>query len=427
MKNIILLILSLMAGSEAPEEPQENTGDDPNTNEIPEPTDVIFPATFPEQNSKTEEWRKSDVFFLQRTIENAYFRLIVKDKRKDNRTYHCKSNQWKTSANENVNDKRGCKTTVNQTAYGTAETTISCSYLDHCQFKNSFTCKTITLNLNKISTNSSPKSNGKFTLIDTVCGFNLSISNVSSEDAGTYWCGLKKKAWKLPSWTHTNTTTCQKKNNKSKQNITITLKNVRTTDSGTYWCGAENNDKQHSKDFFHKLTLNVAPPAQFTPSLSSAQMTTVSAQNNDPAEDKQPVIVRGFLLMLLALVIMVIAIIAVYKRYSHSKNAGNRAVEQQPKDEYLYEEIPDVLPTSTTTAIYALADFPTNTPDSLHYSTINFQHSSADEPDGEGLVLRPSSASCQYSVIKGSPSSTSFTDPSSRSTDEPIYSTVSKP
>uniref|UniRef100_A0A3Q3B7M4 Immunoglobulin domain-containing protein n=1 Tax=Kryptolebias marmoratus TaxID=37003 RepID=A0A3Q3B7M4_KRYMA len=261
----------------SPEEPQENTGDDPNTNEIPEPTDVIFPATFPEQNSKTED----------------------------------------------------------------------------------FTCKTITLNLNKISTNSSPKSNGKFTLIDTVCGFNLSISNVSSEDAGTYWCGLKKKAWKLPSWTHTNTTTY-------------------------------------------------------------------------PAEDKQPVIVRGFLLMLLALVIMVIAIIAVYKR-KDSFICFNTIVLNvvyffiPSHQEYLYEEIPDVLPTSTTTAIYALADFPTNTPDSLHYSTINFQHSSADEPDGEGLVLRPSSASCQYSVIKGSPSSTSFTDPSSRSTDEPIYSTVSKP
>uniref|UniRef100_A0A8P4K1W9 Immunoglobulin V-set domain-containing protein n=1 Tax=Dicentrarchus labrax TaxID=13489 RepID=A0A8P4K1W9_DICLA len=78
--------------------------------------------------------------------------------------------------------------------YLTAKTTITCDYPENKQRssvkflcrENNFTCEEI------LSTNFSVKSNGTFTLTETNSGFSVSISNVSSHDAGLYWCGVKE-------------------------------------------------------------------------------------------------------------------------------------------------------------------------------------------------------------------------------------------
>ncbi|MED6247158.1 hypothetical protein ATANTOWER_032604 [Ataeniobius toweri] len=109
-----------------------------------------------------------------------------------------------------------------------------------------------------------------------------------------------------------------------------------------------------------------------------------------------------------------------------SEEARDRSSEQHPKEECIYEVIPDGQQT-TVTSVYATVNFPTNDPASLYYSTISFQTSSTENIDGEALVLKPSTSSCQYSVLKYSQSSTALTDPPTRSTDEPLYSAVKKP
>uniref|UniRef100_A0A3B5A8I0 Immunoglobulin V-set domain-containing protein n=1 Tax=Stegastes partitus TaxID=144197 RepID=A0A3B5A8I0_9TELE len=40
-----------------------------------------------------------------------------------------------------------------------------------------------------LSNNSSLISDGRFSITDTESGFGVSISNVSPQDAGVYWCG----------------------------------------------------------------------------------------------------------------------------------------------------------------------------------------------------------------------------------------------
>uniref|UniRef100_A0A3B5MGE2 Immunoglobulin V-set domain-containing protein n=1 Tax=Xiphophorus couchianus TaxID=32473 RepID=A0A3B5MGE2_9TELE len=87
-------------------------------------------------------------------------------------------------------EKTHCKT-LNQTAYRTAKTTIKCDYphmyLSKTKFickENNFTCKSI------LTTKSSKNSTGRFTLTHTSSDFNLSISPVSLNDAGVYWCGV---------------------------------------------------------------------------------------------------------------------------------------------------------------------------------------------------------------------------------------------
>ncbi|KAI3369578.1 hypothetical protein L3Q82_024389 [Scortum barcoo] len=92
-------------------------------------------------------------------------------------------------------EKNGCRKQFIQTAYKLAQTTITCDYSGNksssVQFfckENGFICEDI------LSTESSLKSNGTFSLTETSRGFSVSISNVSSHHAAVYWCGVKPKA-----------------------------------------------------------------------------------------------------------------------------------------------------------------------------------------------------------------------------------------
>ncbi|KAJ4927489.1 hypothetical protein JOQ06_015216 [Pogonophryne albipinna] len=87
----------------------------------------------------------------------------------------------------------GCQGPFIQTAYRTAKTTISCEkkgITPDSRFKffckeNGSICEDI------LSTKSALRSNGTFTLTETEIGFTVSISNVSPQHAGVYWCGVE--------------------------------------------------------------------------------------------------------------------------------------------------------------------------------------------------------------------------------------------
>lgn len=81
-----------------------------------------------------------------------------------------------------------CLTPLNQTAYPTTKTTIACQVPDAKSVQSRFLCKE---EGNMCEDISSKGPRGKFKFTDTSHGFNVSISNVSSEDTGVYWCGLR--------------------------------------------------------------------------------------------------------------------------------------------------------------------------------------------------------------------------------------------
>ncbi|KAK2915541.1 hypothetical protein Q8A73_006135 [Channa argus] len=62
-----------------------------------------------------------------------------------------------------------------------------------CKENDFFICEDI------LPTKSFPKSNRRFTVTDTNSGFIISISDVSSEEAGVYWCGVKSDQGKYRS------------------------------------------------------------------------------------------------------------------------------------------------------------------------------------------------------------------------------------
>lgn len=86
-----------------------------------------------------------------------------------------------------------CPKAFHQIAYRTAKTTIRCDYPED-KYKSwikffckgeGFTCE------DNLSTKSYPKSNRTFTPSNISHSFNMSISNVSSQDDGIYWCGVR--------------------------------------------------------------------------------------------------------------------------------------------------------------------------------------------------------------------------------------------
>ncbi len=90
----------------------------------------------------------------------------------------------------------GCQPPVLQTAYTSAKTTIRCDYPgDKYKSDAKFLCRENDVTCEDIlPINSSLRTNGRFSLTETSSGFNVSISNVSSHDAGVYWCGVDRES-----------------------------------------------------------------------------------------------------------------------------------------------------------------------------------------------------------------------------------------
>ncbi|KAM4588521.1 uncharacterized protein PAE49_002963 isoform 2-T2 [Odontesthes bonariensis] len=369
--------------------------------------------------------------------------LIVEIKHNNPKTPRCNKGSKYLSGSEKATFQyeNDCPKPVIQTAYRTAKTTIKCKFSNTYEF--SFFCKKKQSTCEDIV---STKSDRTLTLMNSSEGVDLSISNVSINHAGLYWCGMKGKdktyflaltqleVKDITNFTKSPTTgknltyfcryhdkdstkfickgedpsTCQRllgtaktdssprfsmKDDKKKKNIDITMIEVKPEDSGMYWCEEETTNKQIV--FIHRMFFNVTntiTTTYTTPPAPSTHASTTTSQGT-----------LGF---------------------SRSRNTGKSAAEQQPKEDYVYEEIQEHhrKPDSVNT-IYTTCNFATSEPLSLHYSTIHFKRNSA--ADGEAMILKPTSYSCQYSTLKCSQRPTYLAvNPPSRSTDEPFYSTV---
>ncbi|XP_044040271.1 uncharacterized protein LOC122870256 [Siniperca chuatsi] len=152
-------------------------------------------------------------------------------------------------------------------------------------------------------------------------------------------------------------------------------------------------------------------PVSSTQSTAASTESRVSTTSSTSPVSSNPIAAayRSFpvlvtvIICVAVLLLFVLIFILIYKRLIHSKNTRNGAAAQYIKEDYVYEEIqqhvqkPDSGNAMNT--IYATANFPTNPSDSLHYSSINFQ-SSSGRAGGEALILKPSSAACEYSTVK---------------------------
>ncbi|XP_038551891.1 polymeric immunoglobulin receptor-like [Micropterus salmoides] len=427
-----LLFLSLMTGCEASSEASKVKGCRKGwveftckypTTETYKHINVVIPKKTTIKSTKKDVWEKNRRISLYHDTKSKTLRVAIKQiQQEDSGTYTCKFNDNEIKKLELEVETDGCQRQFIQTAYRTAKTTITCDYTGK-KYKffckdNGFICEDI------LSTKSSLKSKGTFTLTETNSSFSVSISNVSSHDAGVYWCGvetregsyraalrkikLEVKAFitnftKSPtvgqnltyycknrsdsltnmfickgedpsicqplvstSQPNKNTGKFSMKEDKDKK-YTITVREVTTDDTGTYWCGAETTNETRSNKFFHKMVMTVGG---------------------------SQVVVTVIVCVAVLLLLFVLMLILIYKRFSHLKNTRKQAAAQNLKEEF-QQHIQKPDSGNEMNWIFASVNSPTNPSALLYYSTVYFQSSSACE----ALIVKPGSAACEYSTV----------------------------
>ncbi|KAG8007177.1 Polymeric immunoglobulin receptor [Nibea albiflora] len=342
---------------------------------------VEIPKGRPIEITEGGVWKQEGNISLYHDTKNKKFTVAIKQlQREDSGEYKYKfdlnENNSKEQEEENIKvevEKDGCQGPFNQTAYRTAKTTITCNYkgkrdesdvLFFCK-ENNFTCEDI------LSTESSPKSSGTFTLTETNTGFNVSISEVSSLHAGVYWCGVKSNEGSYragfrkiqleveditnftrsptigqnftywceypnddlinkfickgedPSICEPLVNTMQRNKNtgrfsmeddNKKRKITITVRDVTADDTGTYWCGAKSTDDKHSNPFFNRLSMTVVPPTPNSPTTSSPTLTQPTTASHETDHTSVLNFAVSLSLDLLAFLLMVLVTYFLFKR-----------------------------------------------------------------------------------------------------------------
>ncbi|XP_013771523.1 polymeric immunoglobulin receptor-like, partial [Pundamilia nyererei] len=322
MKLLLLLILYLTTGCESEVRAchhrwAEITCKYPETNNKYQNIDVVLSNGTPVQSFKKDVWEENGRFVLYHDTKNKNLKVAIKHvEEREFGKYSCRffqrSNSPDIQEGKLETEHANCPRTY-LSVYTTANSTITCGYPDvyesHIKFfckKNRFTCEDI------LST-----SKGTFTLTGSSRAFNISISHVTSQDAGDYWCGVESndgsyrlshtqihlKVIDIQPLTSTigQNSTYQCKYNQDasscikfickgedstvckqlvtstepdvnqrfimKENsgsITITVREVTANDSGIYWCGARvpHKHNQTHDDFFDgfHLILETGPP-----------------------------------------------------------------------------------------------------------------------------------------------------------------------
>ncbi|XP_030578920.1 polymeric immunoglobulin receptor-like [Archocentrus centrarchus] len=203
MKFLLLLTLPLMAGCDKVDEARacatgwvQFTCKYPKTFKIYEYTDVLTHRGTTLRSSQKDVWEDKGRFSLYNNTNQGKLKVAVKHlEQEDFGKYQCKlyrSNSPPYIKKWTLEAAGSCQQPSTQSVHRAAKTTITCNYPDDEQVRflckgESFTCEDV------LSTKSPQKSNRRFTLRNTEKRFIVSISDVSSQDAGVYWCGLESK------------------------------------------------------------------------------------------------------------------------------------------------------------------------------------------------------------------------------------------
>ncbi|CAJ1051187.1 uncharacterized protein LOC127372504 isoform X4 [Xyrichtys novacula] len=288
-------------------------------------------------SNQRDGWENHKRFSLYHDTAHHNLRVIIRNlKEKDFGDYKCKfypepGSEYPDERRVEVEEGK-CQETFNQTAYISAQTIIACEYPRAHSSAIKFFCKERgSVCEDIISTDS--QSNGTFSLTGTNEGFNVFISNVSSQHQGVYWCGVKSEhenyragvrkinltAVGIPTSTltvsigQTFTHSCQYPNNAliqkficqghnpstcrtvwkytqsasppdrflikldhHKTNIDITVRAVASEDDGMYWCGAKDSTSLSNRFYAGFRVIVVSSTTSTTCTTQSPSTSSVS-------------------------------------------------------------------------------------------------------------------------------------------------------
>ncbi|KAK2861583.1 hypothetical protein Q5P01_001116 [Channa striata] len=345
--------------------------------------DVVRDEQTITQSTEKNKWEHKGRFSLYHNTTGKYLRVVIKQlKREDFGDYRCKFDPGGKKTNEvdleNVTfPKDGCQKPLNITMNKTDKTIITCGNFEHmygvkflCK-ENGFICEDI------FSTKSSPPSNGSFTLTPANPGFSVSISDVSSEDAGVYWCGVKPDGnyrvtyRKIQLQVHNPPPT-------PTRSFTTSVPSVQTTTAPAETDDPPPTPTRSFTTSVPSVQTTTAPaetdvPSETWTTVSSAQLTTVSAGND--AGFGGNVTAGVVCAAVLVVVILLVFIYTLSKRRNKDEKPKN-------KEDHSYAEIQERPQNKDSGAamktVYVTANFPTNPSASTDYSEITFGNVSGE-------------------------------------------------
>ncbi|CAJ1051186.1 uncharacterized protein LOC120557797 isoform X2 [Xyrichtys novacula] len=338
-------------------------------------------------SNQRDGWENHKRFSLYHDTAHHNLRVIIRNlKEKDFGDYKCKfypepGSEYPDERRVEVEEGK-CQETFNQTAYISAQTIIACEYPRAHSSAIKFFCKERgSVCEDIISTDS--QSNGTFSLTGTNEGFNVFISNVSSQHQGVYWCGVKSE--------HENYRAGVRK-----INLTAVVSSTTSTTCTT-----------------QSPSTSSVSEIETTSTVSEAQTTSVFDQGNSVSLSSvvTPVVASAVTLLLLLVLFLV------YKRLKRSKSTEVQNLKEDPA----YEEIQERphKPNSGTAlhTIYTTANLPTVPSAPPEYSNMTFNNSSEDINSGTYATVKDVAQTPAYSTVNHP----------HRLAEDPFYSTLSQP
>uniref|UniRef100_A0A674CHG4 CMRF35-like molecule 8 n=1 Tax=Salmo trutta TaxID=8032 RepID=A0A674CHG4_SALTR len=243
----------------------------------------------------------------------------------------------------------------------------------------------------------------------------------------------------------------------------VTITNMVSDGAGTYWCGVERfgldpevygdwcceNPSEVTGSEEVTVSIHFSPTLSSPPiatSISTSSMSSPSsvsspssilASTHNSSDTSVVIIVSGILVMLL--LVLVVSLLIVYRGKLNKETADSSAPRVNTGIDIEgchgdgdYEEIKDrPLQSSSgceTTTIYSTANLPTSPPDSLNYASVNFHKNTSWPNEATAAITKEGTFSGDYATVNVSQSRAYSTvnHPHRYSEAPPIYSTVSK-
>ncbi|XP_045565601.1 uncharacterized protein DDB_G0271670 isoform X3 [Salmo salar] len=442
-------------------------------------------------------WVHRSRFSLYDNTGGNYFKVIIRQlTRQDEGTYWCgvdKPNILDSYTKVELDVKKDdcCEKSLTETAFLGGEATIRCNYPeDHedsikyfCKESNGFkTC------VNMISANQTTTKAGRFSVSDNRRErfSTVTISNLTEDDTGTYWCGVETSRTEqryitlitqvkldvIVKSTNTTTTTTATSDppratfislsSSSSSSLNGSVKSTNTTTTTTATSdppratfislssssSSSLNGSVKSTNTTTTTTATSDPPRATFISLSSSSSSSLNGSGTSVV-----IMVSVSLVVLLLVISLIIVCRWKYKKATGSVSSTHRVSPDTGNNEGGchgdgdYEEIMERPLQSDSDAatftIYATANLPTSHSDSLHHDSVNF-HKNPSSPnearvtitkegscsnEATAAIAKEDTSSCDYATVNygQSPTYSTVNHPHSSSEAPPIYSTGSIP
>ncbi|XP_034150356.1 CMRF35-like molecule 8 [Esox lucius] len=354
-------------------------------------------------------WEHRGRFSLYDDTEGNYFMVVIRQlTRQDEGIYWCGVDisvipDRYTKVELEVKEDECCNKSVTETVHLGGEVNIVCNYPEKQENSNKYFCK---------------EDNDSKT-----CDYRISDEIHSSPKNGKYSLGFYNK--------------------KVEKSFTVTISNLTEDDTGTYWCGVENRaevETWREDNYISLITevhLNVTVSATKTTTKTTPTTTSTNSSSSPPSVHRHDTPLVLLVRVCLVVFLQLISLLIVY-RWKHKTTAKtmksstgiNGEGRHGDGDSEEIKEHPLQLERGSTTAtIYTTAEFPRNPSDSLHDASVTFHKDPSCPNEATTTISKEDTSSCDYATVNVVQNSTYSTvnHPHSSSEAPPIYSIVNKP